>query len=796
MKIPVPWSDVPRLLRGTVPFAGWLLHGLASAAPWPGATPAESGLRSHGLADYAAFVGGRGCVVRQGRLAYTWGDVSRRGDVASACKPVYTHFLLLALQEGRISTLDQPVTPLEPRLHDLNPDLGHKDRGITFRHLVTQTSCYGLQERPGTAFAYNDWQMALFVDLLFTRIWNVPWTSVDDLLLKPRLSDPLGCEDAPTLIGMGTGERAGRFAVSPRDFARFGQLYLQHGQWDGKSLLPGEWISFATGSPLPATLPRAGTKAAAMIPGQRSLGSRKIPDNQTDHFGSYSHLWWVNGLEANGQRHWPDAPTNLFAALGHGGIRGLAVLPSLDLVVSWNDARTDTPEKENEAFRLLQAAVEAPGKSTRSGSVAPPTAPAQPRLRVIIETDAGGDPDDEQSLVRFLLHGNEWDVEAIIANRPVTRAGENLNPERTGLGVVRRLVEAYAACWPRLIEHDSGYPTPDRLRERTIAGYDDTQDAVHRILSVVDAPDSRPVWYSDWGTDRLAATNNLRRALDRVLLERGPDGYARFKSRLRLASSDKFGPHTAQIDPPFPLWVDTWRPEMEGRRWYHQFSALTARAGGFDLVRDCLTGHGPLGAMYPTNTTHPQKEGDTASFLYLMPNGLNVPDRPGWGGWGGRHGPNEQFPGKPYYWANQVDTWRGITHRDQTLRRWAEDLQNEFKARLDWCVQPRDAANHPPSPVVEPSDSLSLTPGQTINFTAEASSDPDRDALVYQWFFYPEAGTYRGPVESRADGFRFSLTAPPVTRPETLHLILRVTDAGNPPLSRYRRVILQVHPGN
>src|SRR4051795_10927806 len=60
------------------------------------------------------------------------------------------------------------------------------------------------------------------------------------------------------------------------------------------------------------------------------------------------------------------------------------------------------------------------------------------RLRLIIETDAGGDPDDEQSLVRFLLYTNEWDVEGIIANRPKARDGENLNSVRTGLGIVRR----------------------------------------------------------------------------------------------------------------------------------------------------------------------------------------------------------------------------------------------------------------------------------------------------------------------------------------------------------------------
>src|SRR5690242_16519297 len=61
---------------------------------------------------------------------------------------------------------------------------------------------------------------------------------------------------------------------------------------------------------------------------------------------------------------------------------------------------------------------------------------ADARIRLIIETDAGGDPDDEQSLVRFLLYRNEWDVEGIICNRPQARDGENLNPERTGLGIV------------------------------------------------------------------------------------------------------------------------------------------------------------------------------------------------------------------------------------------------------------------------------------------------------------------------------------------------------------------------
>ena len=243
--------------------------------------------------------------------------------------------------------------------------------------------------------------------------------------------------------------------------------------------------------------------------------------------------------------------------------------------------------------------------SSRPAAAADAVQKSEQKLRVIIETDAGGDPDDEQSLVRFLLYVNEWDVEGIIANRPQARERENLNSERTGLGIVQRLVKAYGECYPNLVQHDPRYPRPEDLLRRTVAGYDDTDGAVKLIIAAVDRDDPRPVWYCDWGTDRGAGVNNLKRALDLVRQERGQAGYAKFKDRLRLSSADKFGDHTSQLEPPFKLWVDTFRPELEGKRWYHRFSELTATAGGFDVKRDVLTGHGPLGALYPTKTTHP-----------------------------------------------------------------------------------------------------------------------------------------------------------------------------------------------
>ena len=185
---------------------------------------------------------------------------------------------------------------------------------------------------------------------------------------------------------------------------------------------------------------------------------------------------------------------------------------------------------------------------------------AAQRLRVIIETDAGGDPDDEQSMVRFLLYSNEWDVEGIICNRPTARAGENRNRERTGLGIVEHMIDAYGDCYAKLVQHDARYPRPEQLLERTVPGYGDGDEGVKLILAAVDAADPRPIWFMNWGTDHGSAPSSLKLALDRVLRERGASGYAAFKNRLRLSSDDQFGDHTTKLQPPFTLWVDTFRP--------------------------------------------------------------------------------------------------------------------------------------------------------------------------------------------------------------------------------------------
>jgi len=318
---------------------------------WEVKQPEQAGLDAKKLKELSEYAGGFGCVVRNGYMVYSWDDASKRKDVASAVKPVYTHFLLKAIEKGKISGLDEKVNKWEPRLNSLNKKLGFKDRRITWRHLCNQISCYGVQEQPGQAFDYSDYNMALFFDTLFLKVYGSAWKRVDRQVLHPELTDVLGCQDNPSFMAFGTGNRPGRLAISPRDFARFGLLYLRKGNWRGRQIISPEHARQAVTSPLPVSIPRTKGKSAEMIKGQRSIGGG---NNQCDHNGSYSFAWWVNGVGRDGRRNWPNAPGDVYGCFGHDGIRAMVVIPSLDLIVSWNDTKIHGSKMINHALKLLK----------------------------------------------------------------------------------------------------------------------------------------------------------------------------------------------------------------------------------------------------------------------------------------------------------------------------------------------------------------------------------------------------------------------------------------------------------
>ncbi|MFT5854293.1 MAG: putative membrane-bound dehydrogenase-like protein, partial [Verrucomicrobiales bacterium] len=436
-----------------------------------------------------------------------------------------------------------------------------------------------------------------------------------------------------------------------------------------------------------------------------------------------------------------------------------------------------------------------------------------PKLRVIAETDLGGDADDQASLVRFLLYSNEWDVEGIIADRHASDFTEDGAKNHVGLKVTDghelalAYLAAYAEVQPKLASHAAGFPTADRLRAVTVAGHRDTDAGVNLVIRSADADDDRPIWYGNWGSNS-GSESNLRRAFDKVKAERTPEAYEKFVRKFRICTLDGNGATKQGHDDKIALHIETGYPDWGGR-WYHRFRPLTEAAGGFDAVRDVKTGHGALGALYTT-----PKEGDSWTFTYLIPNGLSDPEQPSWGSWGGRYGkranplPEGAKPaaagapvGDAFYWADVADTWQGKTNRDNTAARWAEALQNDFKARLDWCATDKfEAANHPPQPYLQDSTgrevmTVKVACGKLISLTARGSKDPDGDTLSYRWSVYAEAGSYTGEVTIR-DPQRSEavLRVPTEAAGKTIHVVLAATDDGEPSLTRYRRIIIEAGP--
>jgi len=133
----------------------------------------------------------------------------------------------------------------------------------------------------------------------------------------------------------------------------------------------------------------------------------------------------------------------------------------------------------------------------------------------------------------------------------------------------------------------------------------------------------------------------------------------------------------------------------------------------------------------------------------------------------------------------------------ETIWRWRTEFQNDFAARMLWTTKNFNECNHPPIPMLAHSNHLTVKSGELFYLSAAGSIDSDGDSMSYLWFQYAEAGTYKGIVSLRPYApnlYRIPVTAPVVDSTQTIHFILKVTDKGTPPITRYKRVIVTVVP--
>jgi hypothetical protein len=441
--------------------------------------------------------------------------------------------------------------------------------------------------------------------------------------------------------------------------------------------------------------------------------------------------------------------------------------------------------------------------------------------RVIVLTDITNEPDDEQSMVRFLLYSNDYDVEGLIATTSVWLK-DKVRPEK-----IRERIEAFGQVRNNLLKHASGYPTKEHLLSVTKGGIPEfgmqgvgpgkSSEGSRYIIEVVDKADDRPVWVCVWG-----GPNCLAQALWEVGNTRSKEQLDAFVSKLRVYTISDQDDSGRWLRITFPGLFYIVTPSSVSSQEYYK-ATWTGISGDrrykngpmhkFELVdnpwleKNIIQNHGPLGALYPKLVYI--MEGDTPSFFNLIKNGLAGHLSPSYGGWGGRYVLYQTYAETRPIWSNArgcqdtVTAENGMEYSSAqaTIWRWREAYQHDFAARMDWCVaETFEQANHNPVAAFDNDTSkalvrLSVDSGEPVELSAEGTTDPDSDNFGYHWFQYREAGNYDGSVtieNPRAQ--QTSFIAPAVAEPKMIHIILEVKDDGEPSLYSYRRIIVEVKP--
>ncbi len=440
--------------------------------------------------------------------------------------------------------------------------------------------------------------------------------------------------------------------------------------------------------------------------------------------------------------------------------------------------------------------------------------------RVIVLTDIENEPDDAQSLVRFLTYSNQFEVEGIIATTSIWLR------DKTAQWRIYEILEAYNKVQANLATHESGYPTHKELRAKTkvglpkygMKGVGEGMDSEGSdwIIAALKKEDSRPLWVLAWG-----GPNCLAQALWKMEHTESPEDFTQYVKKLRvytISDQDDSGPWMRKMYPEL-FYICTPGYGHAGKEGYH-FATWSGISGDIFhgrfpggnreviskewIQKNIQANHGPLGEEYP-NVSY-LMEGDTPSFLYLINNGLGNSEHPDYGSWGGRYEsytPRTQSyffePETRPLWTNAVDeVYSEVDHQNHTgnhatIWRWREDFQHDFAARMDWCTKSYEEANHPPVPAFGHAEILEVMEGQEVDLMAAGCTDPDGDELSYKWTYYREVGNsvYWLDLENE-NSAKVSFKAPELGYPQTMHFILSVSDDGEPSLTRYKRVVLKV----
>jgi hypothetical protein len=292
------------------------------------------------------------------------------------------------------------------------------------------------------------------------------------------------------------------------------------------------------------------------------------------------------------------------------------------------------------------------------------TCVAAEKPRVIVSTDiGGGDPDDHQSMIHYLVYSDAFDTEGLISSPPKAgRASDILD-----------CIAAYEKDYANLKTWSRDYPRPDALRAIVRQGAIDSQsgsepdkklsEGANLIVERASAEDSRPLYVLVWGsiTDVAQAVNAA------------PE----IKTRLRVYSIGSWNTQNGrrERDYLFTNHPDLWWIESDTTfRGMYMGGDQGGDLGNRSFPERHIKGHGALGALFMRKKAD-IKMGDSPSVLYLLHGDPNKPETPHWGGAFIRPAPDKRLTywhdnpaadllsnGKPG--AKTVNRWRAVYLRD------------------------------------------------------------------------------------------------------------------------------------
>ena len=490
--------------------------------------------------------------------------------------------------------------------------------------------------------------------------------------------------------------------------------------------------------------------------------------------------------------------------------------------------------------------------------------------RTVITND--GEVDDMNSVLRALLYSNEMDIAGIIlTSSQFHYAGDpskGIEPYRwTGSDWLYKYIDDYGKVYPNLIKHDPNYPTADYLRSVTKIGniknvgeMDEITEGSEFLKNIILDDDPRVLYIETWG-----GTNTTARALKSI--EEEYKNTPQWEEIQEKINRKVFIYIILNQDSSYADYIDkNWKgiTVLNDRNHFAHFAYAWrsfkddikdtfkaawnvenllnkgALMSNYALMEDGRWLPGELeneqrGVNYITRFPEYDKydfisEGDSPSFFYLLNNGLRSHENPTYGGWGGRFG---EFVGSLA--VDNVLDYNPKTQRFETaytMKRWIDDIQNDFAARADWCVaNDYSKANHAPVVSIREGNDILAEPGERVTLHAVAS-DPDGDHITYKWWRYFEADKYQDDKRDKpavyevhgtiidfpwmdakltlardllpgevldsipltgANTSEVSFTVPnDANGGDNIHLILEVQDNGKHHLKHYQRVIITV----